>query len=282
MRAPRMEDAPAVAAMVNVHAPEPFDVLWVEREWTEPGFDLESDARIAERAYAAVWDGRGGKAYLDLQGEPSTEMLEWAESRAREKGLVRSLGGGWSGDVPVKELLEGAGYRLVRHHYRMRIDLDGVAEGPVWPDVVVRTFRAGDESVFYDLHQETFEDHWEFERQPYEEWAHWMLQPPIYEPDLWFLAEEEEGEPAGIAICHRRPEVEGLGWVGILGVRAAWRRRGLGRALMLHAFAEFRRRGFRQSGLGVDAESLTGAHRLYESVGMHVSARADTYEKRLS
>jgi mycothiol synthase len=282
MRPPRMEDAPAVAAMVNVYAPEPFDVLWIEREWTEERFDPERDARITDRAYVAVWDGRGGKAWIDLQGEPSAEMLEWAESRAREKGLVRALGGGWSGNEPVRQLLERAGYRLVRHHYRMRTDLEGVTEAPLWPEgIAVRTFREGDERVFYDVHQETFEDHWEFEREPYDEWGHWMLQPPIYEPDLWFLA-EEQGEPAGIAICHRRPEVEGLGWVGILGVRAAWRRRGLGRALMLHAFADFRRRGFGQAGLGVDAESLTGAHRLYESVGMHVSARADTYEKPLT
>jgi ribosomal protein S18 acetylase RimI-like enzyme len=53
----------------------------------------------------------------------------------------------------------------------------------------------------------------------------------------------------------------------------------LGRALLLHAFAELRRRGFRRAGLGVDAESLTGAHKLYESAGMHVEARFDVYEK---
>jgi ribosomal protein S18 acetylase RimI-like enzyme len=58
-----------------------------------------------------------------------------------------------------------------------------------------------------------------------------------------------------------------------------WRRRGLGRALLLQAFAAFRERGLARAALGVDAESLTGANRLYESAGMHVAARFDIYEK---
>ena len=82
-------------------------------------------------------------------------------------------------------------------------------------------------------------------------------------------------------INHERPEEPGVGWIGILGVRRPWRRRGLGRALLLHAFHEFRARGFTEAGLGLDAASLTGATRLYESVGMHVSAQFDFYEKQL-
>lgn len=282
MRPPLPEDAPRVAELVNLHAPEPFDVLWVEREWTEPGFDREADARITDDAYVSVWDGRGGKAWLDLRGAPTPEMLAWAEGRAREKGLVRALGGAWTSNAAVKELLEGAGYALVRHHYRMRIALGDAGEEPSWPEgVAVRPFRPGDERVFYDVQQETFEDHWGHDDpDPYDEWAHWMLQLPIFEPELWFIAEEGD-EPAGIAMCHQRPEIPGLGWVGILGVRRGWRRRGLGMALLMLAFQEFRARGFAEAGLGVDAESITGATRLYERAGMHVSARSDTYEKAL-
>jgi ribosomal protein S18 acetylase RimI-like enzyme len=73
-----------------------------------------------------------------------------------------------------------------------------------------------------------------------------------------------------------------LGWIRVLGVRRPWRGCGRGRALLLHAFREFRRRGFARAGLGVDAESPTGANRLYESVGMRVSARFEIYEKQVS
>jgi hypothetical protein len=47
-------------------------------------------------------------------------------------------------------------------------------------------------------------------------------------------------------------------------------------------FHEFHRRGFHGVGLGVDAESLTGANRLYENAGMRVYRRSDIYEKALS
>jgi ribosomal protein S18 acetylase RimI-like enzyme len=72
-----------------------------------------------------------------------------------------------------------------------------------------------------------------------------------------------------------------LGFVNTLGVRRPWRRRGLGEALLQHAFGEFYRRGRKQVGLGVDASSLTGATRLYEKVGMHVAQQVDLYELEL-
>jgi len=277
-----MADAGAVVALASVYAPEPVDIVWAEREWTEPGFDLSADARMTERGYISVWDGHGGKAWLDALGEVDAELLGWGEARAREKGLGRALGSAWSGDELVKRAFELAGYALIRHTWRMLIELADVREESTWPKgIAVRTFRPGDEQTFYDLHQETFADHWEFEANPYDGWAHWLMQPPIYEPKLWFLA-EDDGEPAGFAVCHRIPEVAGRGRVGLLGVRRPWRRRGFARALLLHAFAAFRERGLSEGDLGVDAENLTGAHRLYESVGMHVSARRDIYEKQLA
>ena len=51
---------------------------------------------------------------------------------------------------------------------------------------------------------------------------------------------------------------------------------------MLHAFQECRRLGMRGASLGGDAESLTGAQRLYASVGMHVDRESDIFERALS
>ena len=58
----------------------------------------------------------------------------------------------------------------------------------------------------------------------------------------------------------------------------AFRSRGLGTALLVHAFGEFQRRGRRRVGLGVDAENTTGAVRLYERAGMHVVRRWHIWE----
>lgn len=73
----------------------------------------------------------------------------------------------------------------------------------------------------------------------------------------------------------------GIGWVGTLGVRRAWRKRGLGEALLLHSFNEFSRRGMKIIGLGVDAANPTGATRLYQKAGMKIAAEFVIYEKEL-
>lgn len=90
-----------------------------------------------------------------------------------------------------------------------------------------------------------------------------------------------DGAPAGVAIC--RPAQHGdpnSGWISELGVLPEHRRRGLAAALLTHAFAELARRGRVRARLGVDAESTTGAVRLYERVGMSVVERSDIWEHR--
>ncbi len=47
------------------------------------------------------------------------------------------------------------------------------------------------------------------------------------------------------------------------------------------SFAEFYRRGTCKVGLNVDAQSLTGAHLLFERSGMHVLSQYRIYEKEV-
>jgi mycothiol synthase len=84
---------------------------------------------------------------------------------------------------------------------------------------------------------------------------------------------------AAFALC--ADEQESGGWVHELGVRRPWRRKGLGLALLHHAFGEFYRRTIQNVYLEVDAQSLTGATRLYERAGMHVERQSTVYEKEL-
>ena len=89
-------------------------------------------------------------------------------------------------------------------------------------------------------------------------------------------------EIAGISLCW--PKGEGdpeKGYIGILGVRRAWRGKGLGLALLQHSFVEFYRRGKKQATLHADAENITGALRLYTKAGMHIHRQFDNYEKEL-
>jgi mycothiol synthase len=278
LRAPTESDLPEVLRLMSLSSPEPVQEDDVRLMWSSPGFDVAADSRLDDDAYAQLEHFGEGRVWIDVRGRPSRAMLDWAEARAGEKGH-RLISGGWSSNEDLLRELQRRGYQLVRHSLRMAIDLGRPTPEPNWPEGIdVRSFEQGDARTFYEAQQETFADTWEPAEETFERWSHWGLESPAFDPGLWFLA-SEGAETAGFAICFRRSGDPQTASVRLLGVRRPWRRRGLGRALLLHAFAEFRRRGFRRAGLGVDAESLTGAHKLYESVGMHVERRFDIYEK---
>jgi mycothiol synthase len=302
LRAPTLDDLDSLTELVNRDA----DELYGERDetsesialWlTGPGLDPATDSRIAlvggeVRGYVDIDADPDPTYWVDLRVPPSEQgaireaLMDWAESQAAERGaekadaLLRFYTA--SVDSPTKQELESRGYRLIRHSYRMRIDFDDEPPEPEWPEgVTVRAGTLEDARVAYETQEETFEDSWAFNPSPYDEWNHWMTSYEGFDPSLWFIA-EAEGQVAGVSLCRVNEADENLGWVRVLGVRRPWRRRGLGRALLLHSFQEFRRRGISAVGLGVDAESLTGAVRLYENAGMRVFRRSDIYERHIA
>ena len=278
MRVPTMADIPFVVGLVNEHAPEPMSEETMRLEWSASYIDVDRDARIEDDAYVLVETIDAKRVWLNVHGRPSAELFDWMDAEAAARA-PKALSGAWSTDLTQLDALRDRRFRHVRSSHRMLLDLAEPTADPQWPDrIAVRTFEPGDERTFYDVHQETFRDMWEPIEDTYEEWEHWFLEPSALVPDLWFLA-HEDGEPAGVAICHPHKTRPECGWVRVLGVRRPWRKKGLGRALLLHAFSEFRRRGLTAAGLGVDAESETGAQRLYESVGMRTAARFDILER---
>lgn len=267
---------------MDEHWPEPVDDARIEREWASPRVSLETDARIGEGVYALVEDIGEGRAWIEMHGRPLETVFEWAEKRAAAMGAERAFSGAWITNQPLLRALEEHGYSFARRSERMEIDLRGPIEHPVWPEgISVRTFEPGDERLFFDLQHEAFRDMWEPMEESYEEWAHWHLGPSRLVPDLWFVA-EAGSESCGVAICHPHETVDDLGWVAVLAVRSEWRRRGIARALLLHAFERFRERGLARAGLGVDSDSITGANTLYESVGMRATRQFHILEKRIA
>jgi ribosomal protein S18 acetylase RimI-like enzyme len=57
------------------------------------------------------------------------------------------------------------------------------------------------------------------------------------------------------------------GFTDLLGVRRAWRGRGLASALLAEAMRRFKAGGMAHAGLGVDTENPTGALGLYTRMG---------------
>ena len=171
------------------------------------------------------------------------------------------------------------GLRLVRHFWHMRIDLPAEFDAGRPPDgIAIRTpDMPHDLPAVYAVLDRAFADHWDHPHEPFERWLEDNAQGPAYDPDLWFVAWDEE-RPVGALTAVLRDE---SGWVSLLGVRAESRGRGIATALLHSAFAAFAARGVRSVLLVVDAESLTGATALYESVGMSVAKRFDVWERAL-
>jgi len=278
------------------------------REWEIPLLNLPEDVKVIIAPDGSIagcqelWDlfdphtriNTWGRVHPDHRGRGiAVALLRWAEERARQ-AIPRAPEGtrvvmlNWisSLDTAANEAMLRAGFNLIRHNYRMQIDLTETPPAPVWPAGI--TLRAFDpdrdlEAVAW-ADREAFRDHWGFVERPFEQdlqmFRHWMGE-PRFDRSLWFMALHGD-EVAGVSLCDSRTEDDpDMGWVGSLGVLRPYRKQGLGLALLRHSFGELYRRGRRKVGLGVDAFNLTGALRLYEKAGMRVYRQNNTYEKEL-
>jgi len=287
LREPTREDAAAIAELLGAHS----QALYGERDLA-PAQILDWFAIPDTRMWLAEAEGlpagyadlseEGGRWSIDMRSldpEAARLLLDAAHEHAGGGALLRGYAP--SVDEVAGEAYREAGFAIVRHSFQMRAELAAPTEPPELPKgITVRPMLEGEEERIHAAHMKAFADHWEFHEQSYELWRRWHRDREYFDATLWFLALDGE-EIAGFVLC--APHFSGepdFGWIELLGVRPAWRRRGLGEALLRHGFRALRARGFTRVGLGVDAENTTGAVRLYERVGMRPARRSDTWELR--
>ncbi len=272
----------------------------LENDWSMDGFDPGRDAWVAEGpggrlvGYAYAGDQyRTGELEADLWVHPghheeglADRLLGLAERRAAELADASGYGDA-SLDVfcitvgdAKRDLLRRHGYRVARTVFRMTADLtSGPPSLPVPAGIEIRAFRAdADRRVMYETMNAAFTDHFRHSEEPFDSWRARLLGHADFDPRLWWLAWDGD-EPVGALIAYDHGD---LGWIKGLGVRREWRRRGLGGAMLTHAFAEFARRGQTRIDLGVDAEGETHPLRVYERAGMQISSAYELYSKSLS
>jgi mycothiol synthase len=287
-------DAEAIAELIRAydraHGGETgTDADEVRDDWTREGFELERDALVAEDggrlvAYAqAVRRPREGEVLVDACVHPDArdraradELYRRMEEHALELGGDRLVTGAFGNDLWSAELLAARGWARTRSLLRMAIDLEAPPPPPGWPaGVEVRTFRPGDEAAFHAVAVQAFADDPTYEAGPLERWSADRLDRSAFDPAFWMLA-LASGRPAGVAIGYAAGPG---GYLELLGVVPAWRRRGLGRALLLQSLAAFHRQGRTHVALHVNAENTTGARGLYRDTGMRETHRIDRWEK---
>ena len=269
----------------------------VRVSWSDPDLDLSADtwlafmvdgsaagyACISARTRGVDFDGEvwvHPTAADAIHDELLARLLERAAARATRAGAalhVYCL----SQSVRRATALARAGFAIVRVVRRMRVDLPDAAPAAVdWPEgYTVRAIRRPeDDADWVATINASFAGHFRAHEESVEAWNSKLAERSSFDPAL-FPVVERGGRIVAVAEAY---DFGDIGWIQRLGVLAADRGHGVGRALLLDAFARFHERGQRRVELGVDTDNATGAVRLYESAGMRAVHRYDLWRRELA
>jgi ribosomal protein S18 acetylase RimI-like enzyme len=311
LRRPTLDDLPAILAMVHASdmaavGEADFTPDEVREALTDPGTDMSRDSWVAldETGTLVGWtyphnaDGRD-RDFIEVYVWPSRglpaqrPLLELIMQRVAERGaeLGHEVYKVRAGAVPTEKdyvaALVDFGFVFERQYCRMRISLDGIPPTPPAPpagvtirelrhddDAEMRCFHAVIEDAFRDTdHLAVGYDAWrrQVDTEPTKTWNEWLVA----------LAAGPDGEARLAGALQSADGEDAEGWVRRLAVGRDHRRRGIGEALLRHAFAVYAGNGRKQAGLGVDLANPTRAVRLYLSVGLTPLYQADIYERSL-
>jgi ribosomal protein S18 acetylase RimI-like enzyme len=265
----------------------------VDAKIGEPGSDTRlvfaPDGALVASALVPTPPGGGFRVNLPGGVHPrwrsrglGRELLGWQLARAAEIHRAVAPGARW--EVHADSMLgDEDALRLYRRF--------GLTAGRYWIDMAAATATApalavpdglrlvayapAYEQALHAVHTEVFEEHWGYQRRELAEWVKVSVGLDIFRPDLSAVA-LDGASIAGYLLCYDDADPGRL-YLGQLGVRRSWRRRGVAGALLAHALRAAGEAGKPRAGLEVDAANPTGAVGLYERVGFTVETRAVTY-----
>lgn len=263
-------------------------------EFADPWLDKERNVRLWDDAdgnlvgFAQIWipqtdDLIEGRIVYQAHPEQrenglEAQILDWGEARLRE--ISRERGIPALSRVAVRDtqtsqiaLLESRGMSPERYTFVMARTLGGELPEPELPaGFTLREVRdEADGEAWIEMFNLSFIDHWNHHPLTFERWKNWMDDPDA-RPELNLVAVAADGTFAafcwsGIDPAENQRSGKNVGWVHLLGTRRGFRRIGLGRAILLAGLQRLKASGIDTAKLGVDAQSLTGATRLYEAAG---------------
>ena len=208
-------------------------------------------------------------------------LLEWSIGRATEQlaalpnGTIQAQCG--DSDSTAERLYKAAGMRPIRWftdlqlRFSERPTLTDPLRFPLPEGCTSQTLEAVDRETLRSLHNACFADHWGSSPISQEFWNNEFLAHESSRPHLCEIVFDRSGTAIAYQLTSEFPQdAKTTGrvlWIDKLGVHPLHRRKGLATTLIERHLARAARDGYEGSMLGVDADSLTGANRLYARFG---------------
>ena len=180
----------------------------------------------------------------------------------------------------AKIVLSKLGFRFVRRFLQLRLDIDEVH----WPDINqftldYRHLQSGEEDILTQLQNRSFAGNWGYNPNTVKE--------IVYRTHLNYCSPEDiilvsNGDKVvgycWVLITHEATTDERRGQIRMLGVDPRYRRRGIGKRVLLAGLDHLKNKGLRIVELTVDSEN-NAACALYQSAGFKIWASSLWYEK---
>lgn len=305
-------DPAAIVALINacaaVDGSDHITPNELRNMFDDPWLDVANDVRLwhaadgALIAYAHIFlpetphaiDGR-----LDLYVHPAARnlglervIIAWAEDRLRAYGAVQQRPAALrthtnKDHTRLMALYEQHGFALERYYLEMARSLDQVPDPQFPAGFTLRQVDGErDAEAWVALKNTTWRDHFNYRAWSVERFKSWLADPDE-RPELNLVALAPDGTFAAFCwsiIRHEENVQTGRkqGSVDLLGTHPAYRKLGLGRAMLLAGLQRLKVAGMDTARLDVDAASPTGATRLYAAAGFAPTRAFVGYTKHIT
>ncbi len=305
-RIPTAEDVPGLLALVAgyqrwVRGSAMVDEASVSAVVIGPGAWTRRQVVVLDLddvpvAWASVHDRAAGRTMIDLTVAPdradadalAASLLRWCAEVASEVARQRDLEGTLldtlvlADDARQRAWFAAADYEHTRTWLNMTRPVDDAGSLPGPRDgVTVRQVATHDNGVpvahdlqaVHQMLEESFADHFNSYRESFPEFVQRLREDTGHRWDHWWLAEvdtDEDPVPGGALVASvLSPDSTGAhgSYVDYIGVHRRARGRGVAKALLHTVVRDAHERGRNRVDLEVDADSPTGADRLYTSMG---------------
>jgi mycothiol synthase len=221
-----------------------------------------------------------------------TAMLNWTENRLRQVAAEQGHSGTRYFQTELDHtqksanaLIMKAGYQPARYEFMMKRSVnDPLPDAPMPQGLEVRPFREEQLHAIWAAMVEAFKDHWGSVPESEERFLSWKDE-ATYRPELWKVAWEGDQVAGMVLNFYNQAENEEYkrlrGYTEGISVRRPWRKKGLARSLIVQSIRMFKEMGMTETCLGVDSQNLSGALRLYESVGYRQFKQLIIYRKAM-